>query len=63
MIFDPGVVRDKMMAVSIQTEPTLKVGTPRLLFEGEYSYSSPAWTSNYDISPDGQRFLMLKEGG
>ena len=26
--------QDKMMAVSIQTEPTFKAGTPRLLFEG-----------------------------
>jgi hypothetical protein len=22
---------------------------------------SPAWLPNYDVSPDGQRFLMLKD--
>ncbi|MDA2924703.1 hypothetical protein MYX65_08625, partial [Acidobacteria bacterium AH-259-L09] len=52
---------DKMMVVSIQTEPTFKAETPKLLFEGEYSYSVPSYTSNYDVTPDGQRFLMIKE--
>ena len=53
---------DKMMAVAIETEPELSVGTPRLLFEGRFlpvlSGDDPG--SSYAISPDGQRFLMIK---
>ena len=53
---------DKMMVVSVQTEPTLSSGRPRVLFEGTYFSSSisPGF-QYYDISPDGQRFLMIKE--
>jgi dipeptidyl aminopeptidase/acylaminoacyl peptidase len=51
---------DKMMAVAIETEPELSVGTVRPLFEGRFLLG-PTWTPrNYDISPDGQRFLMIK---
>jgi Tol biopolymer transport system component len=53
---------DKMMAVAIETEPELSVGTPRLLFEGRFlpvlSGDDPG--GSYDISLDGQRFLMIK---
>jgi dipeptidyl aminopeptidase/acylaminoacyl peptidase len=53
---------DKMMAVAIEaeSEPELSVGTPRLLFEGRF-LPGPNWARrNYDISPDGQRFLMIQ---
>ncbi len=51
---------DKMMAVAIETEPELSVGTPRLLFEKRF-LPGPIWARrNYDISPDGQRFLMIQ---
>jgi serine/threonine-protein kinase len=51
---------DKMMAVAIEPEPELSVGTPRLLFEGRF-LPGPVWARrNYDISPDGQRFLMIQ---
>ena len=55
---------DKTMVVSIQTQDqTLRAGRPRVLFEGRYvSHSNPPGYQYYDISPDGQRFLMLKEG-
>jgi serine/threonine protein kinase/Tol biopolymer transport system component len=49
----------KMMAVEITTQPSFAVGKPKLLFEGPY-LPTPATFSNYDVSPDGQRFLMLK---
>ncbi len=52
---------DKMMVVSFQTEPTLKAGAPTLLFEGTYVYSPFSWASYYDISPDGERLLMIKQ--
>jgi Tol biopolymer transport system component len=50
-----------MMLVPVQTQPTMSAGLPRPLFEGSYVYDSPDFTSNYDVSLDGQRFLMLKE--
>jgi len=54
---------DNMMAVSVQTEPTFSASRPRILFEGSYvSHSNPAPYQYYDISPDGRRFLMMKEG-
>jgi Tol biopolymer transport system component len=50
---------DKMMAVDIATQPGFSAGNPRMLFDGPYALS-PAAPPNYDVSPDGQRFLMLK---
>ena len=52
---------DKMMAVDIATQPGFAAGRPRKLFEGRYGdFPLPA-RANYDVSPDGQRFLMTKE--
>ena len=51
---------DQMMIVSVRTAPTFQAQTPRLLFEGSYKYSTIALVSNYDISPDGQLFVMVK---
>jgi eukaryotic-like serine/threonine-protein kinase len=50
---------DKMMAVDITTQPGFAAGKPRMLFEGHY-VPTPGTNSNYDVSADGQRFLMLK---
>jgi serine/threonine-protein kinase len=50
---------DKMMAVEIATQPGFAAGKPRMLFEGQYQ-PTPGTFPNYDVSPDGQRFLMLK---
>jgi len=49
----------KMMAVDIATQPGFAAGKPRVLFEDKY-VPTPGTTANYDVSPDGQRFLMLK---
>jgi len=53
----------KTMVVSIQTQDqTLNLASPRVLFEGRYvSHSSTPGYQYYDISPDGKRFLMMKE--
>jgi eukaryotic-like serine/threonine-protein kinase len=55
---------DKMMAVDIATQPSFAAGKPRMLFEGPYlprtNFSTLATMPNYDVSPDGQRFLMVK---
>jgi hypothetical protein len=47
-----------MMAVPVGLTPELTVGQARLLFEGKYR-SGPERA--YDLSPDGQRFLMIQE--
>ena len=50
---------DKMMAVDIATKSSFVAGKPRILFEGQY-VPTPVTAPNYDVTPDGQRFLMLK---
>jgi Tol biopolymer transport system component len=50
---------DKMMAVDIATQPGFAAGRPRMLFKRQYQ-PSPVMRANYDVSADGQRFLMLK---
>ncbi len=50
---------DRMMAVSIDTKGNApRIGTPIILFQEVFAGGATnAW---YDVSPDGQRFLMLK---
>jgi Tol biopolymer transport system component len=51
---------NKMMAVDIATQSGFAPGKPRMLFEGPYMPTMQGKTlANYDVSPDGQRFLML----
>lgn len=52
----------EMFAVSIESKPDFKPGRPQLLFEKPILEASPA--ASYDISTDGQRFIMpgLPEG-
>ena len=52
---------DSVMAVSVQTEPTFKCGKPEPLFRGTYVNFSMTDRMAWDISPDGKRFLMMKE--
>jgi len=47
------------MVVGIKTEPTFTAGSPVVLFTGEYTSTTSGF--DYDISPDGQRSLMMKE--
>ncbi len=51
---------DRMIAVSVRTEPNLEVGKPQVLFEGPYERARLGRVSNYDVTADGQRFLMVK---
>jgi serine/threonine-protein kinase len=50
---------NKMMVVDVAARPVFAAGRPRLLFTGDYV---PAETTypNYDVSPDGRRFLMVQ---
>jgi len=55
---------DKMMSAEIIAHPRFSAGKPKVLFAGQYQLSqNPIRTANYDVTPDGQRFLMLKPGG
>jgi serine/threonine-protein kinase len=54
---------DKMMSVAIDAKgDDIEARVPTLLFEGRFAASpgtmGDAW---YDVSPDGQRFLMLRD--
>ena len=52
--------RGAIMAVGIEIEPAFQAGTPQQLFSGPYRESSGV---QYDATRDGQRFLMLRQGG
>jgi serine/threonine-protein kinase len=52
---------DRMMAVSVGAAPTFTAAKPRVLFADPYV--KHGWfIANYDVSPDGQSFLMVKSG-
>jgi serine/threonine-protein kinase len=58
----------KMMAVSVNTNPSFVAGAPQLLWEGVYAEGTSSacgppgpTSSNYDVSPNGERFLMIKD--
>jgi serine/threonine protein kinase/Tol biopolymer transport system component len=48
----------KMMAVKVELTPTFRAGDPTMLFEGDFD--KPGTVAQYDVTPDGQRFLMIK---
>jgi len=52
---------DKMMVVALTTTPDVKLSTPRLLFEQRYAYGVGITIANYDVTPDGQNFVMVKD--
>jgi serine/threonine-protein kinase len=54
-----GALKVRVMAVPVATTPTFSAGTPHLLFEGPFRTDGPM--RNYDVTPDGQRFLMVQE--
>jgi serine/threonine-protein kinase len=60
---------DSMMAVVVTTAPEFKAGRPQELWKGRYSHGISsscgppgATSSNYDVTADGKRFLMIKDG-
>jgi serine/threonine-protein kinase len=54
---------ESVMAVPVETRPIFKPGKPKALFRGTYFsvIVGQAVLSQWDISPDGKRFLMMKE--
>jgi serine/threonine-protein kinase len=51
---------DKMMATAVETKAAFAAAKPKLLFEGHPETGTVAFEQGYDVSPDGQRFLMIK---
>ena len=53
---------NKMMAVDVTVAgDDLKLSPPRLLFEQRFAYGAGISIANYDVTRDGQRFLMVKD--
>ena len=51
---------DKLMVVTLATQPALNVGQSQMVFERQYATAGGA--SSFDVRSDGQRLLMIKEG-
>jgi len=49
---------DQMVVVPVSIGETFTAGKPRSLFSGRYAFDL---LHNYDVSPDGKRFLMIQE--
>ncbi len=54
----PGATADAVMAVSVESGSVFTPGAPDMLFQGNY-LAPNARGSFYDVSLDGQRFLMI----
>ena len=53
----------QMMAVDVETDPTFQPGTPTPLFDGGFVNKSSRARAPYDVTADGQRFLMIQPAG
>jgi hypothetical protein len=51
---------NSVMAVAVETKPTLNFGTPKMLFKSVYLGLTWSEGTPWDIHPDGKRFLMIK---
>ena len=49
---------NSLMSVPVQTSPAFSAGNPVKVFEARYEVPNNGRT--YDVSADGQRFLMIK---
>jgi hypothetical protein len=54
---------NRMMAVKVAGTERFSPGRPEVLFEREYFQAGGPGVMNYDVTSDGQRFLMLKRAG
>ena len=50
---------DQLMVVTVTAEPELPATRPEPLFDARYM-PNPRGEPNYDVTPDGQRFLMIR---
>ena len=59
---------DNMMVVTVALQPKLTLSKPRVLWSGNFSHGvssmcglAGATSTNYDVTADGERFLMIRE--
>ncbi len=52
---------DRMMSVSVVANPAPALSPPRLLFRGSWSLGNSTTIPHYDVSPDGRKFVFVKE--
>jgi hypothetical protein len=51
-----------MMGVDVSMHGgDITLSQPRVLFEQRYAFGSAQTVANYDVSPDGQRFVMVRD--
>jgi hypothetical protein len=50
-----------MMIVDISSGSEPVLSRPRTLFEQRYAYGTTITLPNYDVRPDGQGFVMVRE--
>ena len=51
---------EQMMAVTISAGPEPSLGRPTMLFEGPYDLKAGPGATNYDVTPDGEGFVMIR---
>jgi serine/threonine-protein kinase len=63
-VFYRNIEGDSLFAVSVTTTPALKIGPPVQLFQRRRYYITPTGSPRpqYDVTADGQRFLMIAPG-
>jgi len=53
---------DQMLAVQVGTGASFSASRPKVLFTGRFARARTADRINYDVSPDGEHFVMLNSG-
>ena len=52
---------DRLLSVKVTTEPELDVSVPQELFEMPFAQGGGLGGTYYDVSPDGERFLVVSD--
>lgn len=51
--------QNKLVSVSITTKPSIIIGNPKVLFDASSIFLQDALGDDYDISPDGKKFIFV----
>ncbi len=61
LFYREGPEGERLMVITLGADPTLSASAPQLLFEGQFEETIfGGQNSNYDVSPDGRRFVMVR---
>ena len=61
LFYASGLSAGALWRVPVERGATWKAGEPTKLFEGQYFVLGGGHFRHYDLAPDGQQFLMIKE--